>query len=135
MRLKQWMFPAEPRFFRGQRWVNIVLRTLHLVGIAGLGGGFLYAAERPEWRPFLDLTVWSGLGLSLIAVWNSGIWLIQLRGQAVVVKVLLLSIIPYFPELQGLLFVTVIVISGLISHAPAAVRYHSLYHGRRIGLY
>ena len=50
MHLKQLLFPAESRFLPGQRWVNILLRTLHLIGIAGLGGGFFYPSEGDLWR-------------------------------------------------------------------------------------
>ena len=62
MVLKRLLFPVESRFFPGQRWANISLRTLHLIGVAGLGGGFLYPAEGEGWRLFLDLTIASGVG-------------------------------------------------------------------------
>ena len=126
------IFPRNSRFFPGQRWVNISLRTLHLIGLAGLGGGFLYASESESWRLFLSLTLWSGTGLMLISIWNNGIWLLQVRGQAILLKLLLLALIPLWPEMKVPLFLAVIVISGLISHAPANVRYYALFHGRRI---
>ncbi|MCB1759131.1 MAG: hypothetical protein KDI68_05020 [Gammaproteobacteria bacterium] len=132
MVLKRLLFPVESRFFPGQRWANISLRTLHLIGVAGLGGGFLYPAEGEGWRLFLDLTIASGLGLMLISIWNNGVWLIQLRGQAILLKLLLLALIPLLPELRLSLFIATLVISGIIAHAPASVRYYSLYHRRRI---
>jgi len=132
MQFKRLIFPDESRFFPGQRWVNITLRTLHLIGIAGLGGGFFYPAEGDLWQAFFDLTLWSGFGLATIAVWNNGIWLVQLRGQAILLKLLLLGLMPLFPALRLSLFLAVLVISGLISHAPANVRYFSLIHRRRI---
>ncbi|MCB1751497.1 MAG: hypothetical protein KDI74_07215 [Gammaproteobacteria bacterium] len=132
MQLKRLLFPAESRFFPGQRWVNILLRTLHLIGIAGVGGGFFYPADGDLWRSFFDLTLWSGVGLTAIAVWNSGVWLIQLRGQAILLKLLLLSLMPLIPSQRLPLFLAILVISGVISHAPANVRYYSLFHGRRI---
>ena len=129
---KSMLFPAESRYFPGQRWVNISLRTLHLIGLAGLGGGFLYPVADEAWRLYLELIVWSGIGLVAIAVWNNGIWLLQLRGQAILFKLLLLALMPLFPEGRMALLLAVIVISGVVSHAPAAVRYYSLIHGRRI---
>lgn len=134
MHLKQLLFPAESRFLPGQRWVNIMLRTLHLIGIAGLGGGFFYPAEGDLWRMFFDLTLWSGVGLASIAIWNNGIWLIQLRGQAILLKLILLGLMPLFPALRLPLLLAILIVSGVISHAPASVRYYSLFHGRRIGL-
>ena len=132
MQLKRLLFPEESRFFPGQRWVNIALRTLHLIGIAGLGGGFFYASEGDSWRTFLDLTLWSGAGLTAIAVWNDGVWLVQLRGQAILLKLLLLGLMPLLPSLRLPLFLAILVISGVMAHAPASVRYYSLLHGRRI---
>jgi len=132
MQLKRLLFPEESRFFPGQRWVNIALRTLHLIGIAGLGGGFFYASEGDSWRTFFDLTLWSGAGLTAIAVWNDGVWLVQLRGQAILLKLLLLGLMPLLPSLRLPLFLAILVISGVMAHAPASVRYYSLWHRRRI---
>ena len=132
MSLKYILFPPSSRFFLGQRWANICLRTLHLIGVAGLGGGFLYPAAGEDWRIYLDLVVWSGVGLVAIAIWNNGIWLLQLCGQAVILKLLLLALIPFYPDLRLPLLLAVIVISGVVSHAPAGVRHFSIIHGRRL---
>ena len=132
MSLKYVLFPPNSRFFPGQRWANICLRTLHLIGVAGLGGGFLYPAAGEDWRIYLDLVVWSGVGLVAIAIWNNGIWLLQLCGQAVILKLLLLALIPFYPDLRLPLLLAVIVISGVVSHAPAGVRHFSIIHGRRL---
>ncbi|MES9858336.1 MAG: hypothetical protein ABW166_17305 [Sedimenticola sp.] len=126
------LFPKESRYFKGVRWVNVILRTLHLVGLAGVGAGFFYPGVDDSWRLFFYLTLISGVGLMLISIWTNGIWLIQLRGQAILFKLLLLGIMPFFPDLKAALFLTVIIISGLISHATANTRYYSLFHRRRI---
>jgi hypothetical protein len=130
--LKQTLFPAESRLLPGQRWINIGLRTLHLIGIAGLGGGYFYEAVDSSWLIFLYLTLVTGLALTLLAIWSNAIWLLQLRGQAILFKVLLLALMPFWPEYKVILMLLVIVISGLISHAPGNVRYFSIFHGRRI---
>lgn len=132
MAFKTWFFPQESRFLPGQRWMNVLFRTTHLVGLGGLGAGFLYPAVDQSWQLYLYLTLISGLGLSLISIYSNGIWLIQLRGQAVFVKLLLLVLISPLPELKAELFILIILISGWIAHAPARVRYYSLYHRRRI---
>ena len=117
------------RFFPGQRWVNILLRTLHLIGVAGLGGGFLYLALGEEWRGYLSLTLGSGLALSVIEAWSNGVrnWLLQLCGLAVLAKILLLGAMYWFPAARLPLFLLVIVISSVISHAPARVRHFSAW--------
>jgi len=133
MTIKRWLFPSESRIFPVQRRANISLRTLHLIGIAGLGGGFLYPAVDETWRLYLQLTVISGIGLSLISVWSNGIWLLQLRGQAILLKLLLLGLIWLLPSFKLPLLMVIILISGYISHAPARVRYYSLWHRRQVG--
>ena len=105
---------------------------LILLVLAIVGGGLLYPATGDDWRLYLDLIVWSGIGLVALSVWNTGIWLLQLRGQAIILKLLLLALIPLLPEWQLQLLLAVIIISGVVSHAPASVRYYSIFHRRRI---
>ena len=126
------LFPAQSRFLPGHRWINITLRTLHLVGMAGLGAGFLYAGLDENWLPYLYLTCLSGLLLMLLSIWSNGIWLIQLRGQLILLKLLLLVAVVLLPELKLELFVLVIALSSVVSHAPGDIRYYSLFHRRRI---
>lgn len=126
------LFPRVSRSFAAQRWLDVVLRTLHLVGLAGVGGSFLQPSIDPGGQLFLPLTLGSGCVMVLLSLWSNGIWLVQLRGQAILLKLLLLLLIPLIPDLGAELFIVVIVISGLISHAPAKTRYYSLYHRRQI---
>ena len=132
MPLARALFPADPRSFPGKRAVRILLRTLHLVGTAGMGGGHLYHAPREAWMPYLVLTVASGAVLVLIDVWSSGIWLIQLRGVAILVKLVGLWVVHLRPEWAGAGLLVAVVISGLIAHAPGDVRYWSVVHRRRV---
>lgn len=116
------LFPPTPREFPGQRWANIILRTLHLVGIAGIGGGFLLGADAALWQPFWYLAVATGASLVLLYLASSAIWVCQLRGLAILAKLALLTAALRWPAWQGPLFITVIAISGLIAHAPSRVR-------------
>jgi len=132
MSLKAQLFPQKSRFLPGQRWLNVLFRTLHLVGLGGLGAGFLYPAADESWQLYLQITLASGLCLSLISIYSNGIWLIQLRGQVVFLKLALLALMTPFPQLRAELFILIILLSGWIAHATAQVRYYSLYHRRRI---
>jgi hypothetical protein len=60
------------------------------------------------------------------------LWLLQLRGLAVVAKLGLLALAVGWPQAMPWLLVAVIVISAVFAHAPADVRYFSPLHGRRI---
>ncbi|RDH86698.1 MAG: hypothetical protein DIZ78_07285 [endosymbiont of Escarpia spicata] len=131
-RLKQVLFPSQSRYFPGHRWINIGLRTLHLIGIAGVGGGYLYAAADETWRIYLDLCLASGLLLSLLFIYANGIWLLQLRGHVIMLKLLLLYAITLWPDLSMPLLLVILALSGWISHAPGSVRYYSIFYRRRI---
>lgn len=132
MNLRRMLFPATSRCFSRQRGVNVALRTAHLIGIAGIGSAYLYAPVSPAWWPYFFLALLSGFGLAGLYLWSDGIWLIQLRGQVILLKLLLLLLIPLFPGLGAGLFLAVIILSGWIAHAPGDVRYYSLWHRRRV---
>ncbi len=128
MSLRTLLFPAVARTFPGQRWANILLRTLHLVGVSGVGAGVLFGIAETEWRGYLLATTLSGVLLVGIALWSSAIWLCQLRGAAILFKLILLGMISLWPAGGPVLLIAVIVISGLIAHAPSTTRYYSLCH-------
>lgn len=115
-------FPAKQRQFIGKRWLNIFLRSFHLVGIAGIGGGFIFGLEEVQWLPFLYLAVLAGGLLSLLYIWSDAIWLFQLRGLVIITKIFLLSLTLIFPDWRAELFISIIIISSLIAHAPGSVR-------------
>ena len=130
--LKRVIFPAEPRYLPGNRWLNVALRTLHLVGIAGIGGGYFYAAQDYTWRWYLDLCLISGTLLALLFIYSNGIWLLQLRGLVIMLKLALFYAIVLWPSVAIPLLIVILVLSGWIAHAPAKTRYYSPFYRRRI---
>lgn len=127
------LFPAHKRDFPAKRWVKISLRTLHLLGLAGFAGAYINTLELQLWWPFVALTLVSGMAMVVIELWTHGIWLLQLRGQAVILKLGLLVASLWTPMIGDLvLFALIIIISGLMSHAPGNVRYYSIFYRRRI---
>ncbi|MCG6967759.1 MAG: hypothetical protein LJE59_14765 [Chromatiaceae bacterium] len=120
--LVQTLFPTPPRWFRGERWVNIVLRSLHLVGVAGIGGGFLFDLDPTVWETYWYLTLATGTALSAIYVWCTAAWLFELKGLVILVKTALLWIALTYPSVRSELFVAIVILSGLIAHAPARLR-------------
>ena len=118
----------QPRFFRGQRWLNIALRSLHIIGVVGMGTGFLTRHPPDDsFRLYLVLTLSTGLGMTLLDAWSNRQWLTQLSGQTVVLKVLLLGLIPLWPTAGEALFILVILISAVVSHAPARIRHKRIF--------
>ncbi len=131
------IFPSQPRDFPGLRWLNITLRSVHLVGMAGMAGGYLYQGSTVTLLPFWELTFYSGLVMVGLAIWANGRWLLQLRGWVILFKLLLLWVLPW---LDGVMsngsawgFVLIILLSSLIAHAPGKVRYRLVVHLRGVG--
>ena len=128
MSMKSLLFPPQARDFPGLRWLNISLRSLHLVGMAGMGGSYLFSAVMNPLLDFWLITLLSGATMVVLAIWSDGRWLLQLRGAAILIKLLLLLLLPWLNELfshgaaWGL--IVIILLSSLISHAPGKVRYH-----------
>jgi hypothetical protein len=119
-----------------KRWSKISLRTLHLVAVAGVGGGILFGIDKQLWLNYWWLALISGALMMLIDAASNPAWLVQVRGVAIILKLILLLFIGWGSECctgwdEFLLFI-IIVISAVISHAPGNLRYFSLYHGRVI---
>ncbi|MGB1173581.1 MAG: hypothetical protein ACPG4H_07590 [Marinobacterium sp.] len=125
-----WLFPKQKRDFTAKRYLSISLRTLHLFGIAGFAGFFLYDLPEELWRTYAILALTTGSLMLLVELYVDAIWLIQLRGLAVITKILLLFLAINSPQLTVVLFCLIVVISGYFSHAPGKVRYYSPFLGR-----
>ncbi len=129
---KAMLFPDQGRDFKAKRWLKIILRTGHLIGIAGMATYVLSDTLITNWLFYIHLTIASGVAIMLLDIWSNGIWLFQLRGQAIIIKLILFTILLMTEQYDSGLFFGMIVISGLIAHAPSDVRYYSIYHRRRI---
>jgi hypothetical protein len=127
MNLKTFLFPPQARDFHGLRALNITLRSLHLAGMAGVAGGYLYQLSVGALLPFWELTLSSGVARVGLAIWCDGRWLLQLRGAVILFKLLLLWLLPWFASHfergGGWLLVVVILLSSVISHATGRLRY------------
>ena len=115
-----------------KRWTKISLRTLHLVAVAGVGGGILFDLDNGLWINYWWLALVSGSLLMLIDVVSNPVWLVQVRGFSVYFKLILLAFLGSYPEWDRFLILVIIVISAVISHAPGKLRYYSLYHRKVI---
>ena len=124
------LFPSPKREFKGQRWVRIGMRTAHLIAIAFLTGGVAQGHSPLELEAAFWGTVLSGMVYVGIELFNSGVFLFQLKGLAVIVKSLLLAAAAVAPESALALLVIAIVIGGISSHMPGKFRYYSPWHGR-----
>ena len=115
-----------------KRCTKISLRTLHLLAVAGVGGGILFGLEQDLWRSYWLLALVSGGLMMLVDIIANPLWLVQVRGLVIFLKLALLMMLGRYPQFDGYLLGAIIVISTIISHAPGKLRYYSIYHGKQI---
>ncbi|MEE8339328.1 MAG: hypothetical protein V3R56_04235 [Xanthomonadales bacterium] len=115
-----------------KRWSKISLRTLHLLAVAGVGGGVLFALDKDLWINYWWLALVSGVLMMLLDIAANPIWMVQVRGVVILFKLILLALLGINPGWDSFLLAVIIIISAVISHAPGKLRYYSLYHRRVI---
>lgn len=111
-----------------KRWIKISMRTLHLLAVAGVGGGILFAIEKDQWINYWWLAVISGALMMCIDIVSNPVWLVQVRGLTIFLKLFLLALLGCWPAYDGILLAIIIIMSAIISHAPGKLRYYSFYH-------
>ena len=115
--------------FIGKRWLKISLRTLHLIGFAGVFASVLTSTEQ---NVYWVITLVSGVGLLSLEALSNFAWFVQIRALAIYTKLILLVGMFLFTEYTWHCLIAMIIISGIISHAPSSVRYYSFIHGKKI---
>jgi len=108
-----------------RRLTKVTVRTIHLVGIAGLFGNAMLGSYESI---YVTLAIASGVVLTLMEAWSSPVWFVQLRGVALYLKLLLLLPVHFYPNAAVPWLIAVIALSGFMSHAPSWIRYFSVRH-------
>jgi hypothetical protein len=117
---------AGNRELAWRRWLSIVLRTLHIVGVVLAAMAFLGNGNRPV--PGVVLMLLSGFALFAIDLrQRPGLWR-EVAGAFILVKLLALAAMLVVPGIAALLFWLLIVTSSVVSHAP-----HDFRHRRILG--
>jgi hypothetical protein len=127
------LLDAEPRPVPGARLLRTTLRTAHLIAAGALYGGHVYGVEAERLVPALLAVLATGGAFLGIEVYQAPVWLVQLRGVATVVKLVLTASVALFWDLRVLLLTLTVIIGGVSSHMPGRWRYHSVLHGRVVG--
>ncbi|PKO35508.1 MAG: hypothetical protein CVU34_04245 [Betaproteobacteria bacterium HGW-Betaproteobacteria-7] len=112
------------RDFPGKRWLNVGLRSLHLIGIV-LFGAALLGAGSIAWSA--GVVVVSGGLMFAIDTWAHPGQLREVSGFGVVIKLLLVGLVAWLPDLALPLFWTLLILSTLLSHAPGSLRHRRLF--------
>ena len=116
--------------FRGKRTLKMLLRTLHLIGISGVCGSIFFDVNNDLSTYFWQAAIISGIAMLLIDSLSNLIWFVQVRGLVIMTKLGLLAMIAFAPEWDLAIILAVMILSGVISHAPSQWRYYSLRHGK-----
>lgn len=132
MSLKKLFFPEQSRGFSGKRWLDIILRAIHLMGLLGISGGLIFNAEKSLWYPYFLATILSGFAMVLLSLWSHGRWILQNRGLAIIIKLFIFALLPAFPGYEQYILLTIVLISAVSSHAPAKFRYYSPILGKEL---
>lgn len=119
----QLIFPQEPRRLPGHRAIKIVLRGLHTLAAGVFCGAWLFEVPAASREFTLALVVASGLSMLLIDLFESGAFLLQVRGFVLIAKVAALLCLPLYGANTGVVLSCVFVIAVISSHAPSKVRY------------
>ncbi len=111
--------------YKGQRWLRIGARTVHLVSVVFVGGNAVVG--RPLDEGAVAMLVLSGGTLLADDFVRYGIHVVRfLQFWAVVCKIALLSLALAAPDWTLQLLVGAIVVGSIISHAPGKVRQWAL---------
>lgn len=112
------------RDFPGKRWLNVALRTVHILGIVLFGAALLGAGSIPLGA---GVTLVSGLAMFAVDTWANPAQLREIAGFGLLVKLALIGLATAVSSLALPVFWTLIVLSTLLSHAPGNFRHRRLF--------
>jgi hypothetical protein len=126
------LFPEAPRRVPYERWINIALRSTHLLASSILLGGHTFGMPPPILRPWLMLTLATGVGLIMLELYRTCQWVYMLQGVLVVGKIVLTALAGLWWEQRVVLLSLVVLVGSVGSHMSARYRHYSVVHGREL---
>ena len=110
--------------------MRISLRTVHLIAMSFPVGGVAGGAAPLELPYPFWATVATGVAFVALELFNTGVWLFQLKGLAVMTKGLFPAAAA--PESALGWLIASIIIGGITGYMPGRYHYYSPWHGREI---
>ena len=126
------LIPPEPRRYTGQRQAKVMVRAAHVVLSGIYLGAFVFHVQPAARWPWFLAALASGLVMLCLDLYDSGAFLLQLRGLVVTVKLLLLAFLPTFGAAAAWVLAAIAFASVISSHAPATFRYYLVWGRGRI---
>lgn len=129
-RFRRLLFPDPPRKIPYSRAWNIAARTAHIFFTGVLVGGHVFEVPAAQLHRWLYLSIGTGAALVFLEAFPHARWFYQGRGFAVLLKLLLLCLVPWFWDQRVAILILVTILASVGSHMPARFRYYSFVHGR-----
>ena len=120
------------RPMRASRPIRTGLRTAHVLASGALYGGHVFGVDAERLFPALVAVVATGTAFLLFEVFQSPIWLVQVRGAAIYCKLGLLLAVDSFWDHRVLILTAIVAIGTVVSHMPSRYRYYSFLHRREM---
>jgi hypothetical protein len=130
MDLRALLLPDPRRRLPHARAWNVGARTVHLGATGVLVGGHFFGVPADTLLPWLYAAIASGAVMFAVELYSSFDWLIELGGLAVVLKLALLSAIPFAWSARVPMLFVVVAVAGIGSHMPGKYRHYSLRYRR-----
>ncbi len=121
------IFPQDPRDFAYRRVIRIALRATHILCAGVLLGGWIFTQPVNELEPWLIATVLTGLLIMTTDLHASASVFFEIRGLAVILKIGLLLVIPFYPYFSIPVLVSALFIGVFASHMPKRYRHKILF--------
>jgi hypothetical protein len=129
-RLKHVLFPEPSRVVPAHRLLGVALRTAHILTFSVLLGGHLFESESAQLVPFLVGAIASGAGMMALELASTCAWLFMGKGLAVLIKLALLALVPFFWDQRVAILVLVVIVASVGAHMPSRFRHYSVLTGR-----
>jgi hypothetical protein len=115
------------------RALRTSLRAVHVVAVAALYGGHVFAVEAERLLPAVVAAVGTGAALMAFEIHRAPVWCVQVRGAATFAKIALVASVAVFWTWRVQLLTLSMVVGVVTSHMPGRWRYRSLLDGRVVG--
>ena len=112
------------------RWLDLALRSAHVVVTSVLMGAAVFAVPYPQTKGWAVWATVTGCGLIASEVYHRPWWFCQGRGVMVLIHVGLVGLIHLRPDWQAPILAAVIAVGMVGSHMPKRYRYWSFVHRR-----
>ena len=117
------LFPPEPRSFPARRVFKIALRAAHVLCAGVAAGSYLLSVADPVRSHWMIAAAATGAAMLLLDLQETAVFLLQVRGLIVLIKIGLLGALPLLGPWQGWILAALVGLSVISSHASSKFRY------------